>query len=46
MEEIDNIVCYFCGGADCKKEQASSNKNKNAIDGLHSDWITDNILAM
>ncbi|CAD8112680.1 unnamed protein product [Paramecium sonneborni] len=46
IEEIDNFICYFCGGQDCKKEQANSNKNKNAIEGLHSDWITDNILAM
>ncbi|CAD8166500.1 unnamed protein product [Paramecium pentaurelia] len=46
IEQLDNFICYFCGGQDCKKEQAISNKNKNAIDGLHSDWITDDILAM
>ncbi|CAD8202869.1 unnamed protein product [Paramecium octaurelia] len=46
IQELDNFICYFCGGQDCKKEQAASNKNKNAIEGLNSDWITDDILAM
>ena len=39
------FLCHFCGGKNCKKELANKNPHKNAINGLHSDWITDNILA-
>ncbi|TPX55983.1 hypothetical protein PhCBS80983_g04880 [Powellomyces hirtus] len=43
------IHCFFCGGKDCKWENWKpwAEKTKtNAVDGLYSNWITDNILAM
>ncbi|KAI8892218.1 hypothetical protein BC833DRAFT_612366 [Globomyces pollinis-pini] len=45
------IHCFFCGGKECKYENYklwSPDKyaGTNALDGLFSSWITDNILAM
>ncbi|KAJ3159783.1 Protein tyrosine phosphatase domain-containing protein 1 [Geranomyces michiganensis] len=44
------IHCFFCGGKDCKWENwkpwADKPGSNNAIDGLYSNWITPNILAM
>ena len=40
------VLCIFCGGKSCKNENYLLNKKKNAIKGLHSNWITPKILAM
>jgi hypothetical protein len=40
----DKIRCLFCGGASCKHENYKNHKNP-AIVGLHSDYITENIIA-
>lgn len=40
------VLCIFCGGKACKNENYLQNKKKNAIEGLHSNWITPKILAM
>ncbi|KAJ3145919.1 Protein tyrosine phosphatase domain-containing protein 1 [Geranomyces variabilis] len=44
------IHCFFCGGKDCKWENwkpwADKPGANNALDGLYSNWITPNILAM
>jgi protein tyrosine phosphatase domain-containing protein 1 len=36
----------FCGGRTCSKENFRKNPHENAIFGLHSDWITPDVLAM
>ena len=42
----DKIRCFFCGGKNCKYENYLNNiKNNNAIIGLNSNYITDNIIA-
>lgn len=39
-------MCYFCGGKSCKHENWKNNpRNPKGLDGLHSDWITKDILA-
>jgi len=39
-------LCHFCGGKSCKHENWKNNKrNPKGLDGLHCDWIMDNILA-
>lgn len=43
-EKRDKFKCFFCGGAKCKHENYLNNKN-NAIEGLHSNYITTNIIA-
>lgn len=44
---MSKVHCYFCGGADCKYENWKIwVQNPNAFDGVYSNWITDNILAM
>ncbi|KAL2919716.1 hypothetical protein HK105_200630 [Polyrhizophydium stewartii] len=45
------IHCFFCGGKECKYENwrlwtPDKYAGVNAIDGLYSSWITDDILAM
>ncbi|KAI9205161.1 uncharacterized protein BJ171DRAFT_581367 [Polychytrium aggregatum] len=44
------IHCFFCGGKECKYENwrqwTSDPRHPNAIDGLFSNWISPNILAM
>ena len=41
------LICKFCGGPSCPQEDFRTNKiQPNAIEGLHSNWITHNILAM
>ncbi len=40
------FLCRFCGGKTCSKEDPAKNKNPNAFDGLHSNWINDDIIAM
>lgn len=42
----DKIRCFFCGGKNCKYENYLTNiKNNNAIKGLNSNYVTDNIIA-
>ena len=42
----DKLRCFFCGGKNCKHENYLNNKsNNNAIEGLNSNYITDNIIA-
>ena len=42
----DKLRCFFCGGRNCKHENYLNNiSNNNAIDGLNSNFITDNIIA-
>jgi hypothetical protein len=38
------FICRFCGGKSCKSEDWTRHPSP-AIQGLHSDWITDEILA-
>ena len=43
------IHCLFCGGKECKYEKHTHEAwrgQRFAIDGLHSQWITPDILAM
>ena len=41
----DKILFFFCGGKNCKYENYLTNKNKpNAIKGLNSNYITENII--
>lgn len=47
FDEKAIFLCQFCGGDKCDQENYLKNKIlPNAIEGLHSNWITDNILAM
>ena len=42
----DKFICFFCGGKNCKVENYLKNPNKpNAIEGLNSNFITENIIA-
>ena len=42
----DRFICFFCGGKNCKVENYLKNPNKpNAIEGLNSNFITENIIA-
>ena len=42
----DKLRCLFCGGKNCKHENYLTNiKNNNAIRGLNSNYITENIIA-
>ena len=41
----DKIRCFFCGGKNCKHENYLNNKNNNAIEGLNSNYITENVIA-
>ena len=42
----DKFICFFCGGKNCKYENYLTNKNKpNAIKGLNSNFITENVIA-
>ena len=42
----DKFICFFCGGKNCKVENFLKNVNKpNAIHGLNSNFITENIIA-
>ena len=42
----DKLRCFFCGGKNCKHENYLNNKsNNNAIEGLNSNYITENIIA-
>ncbi|EGR33826.1 protein tyrosine phosphatase domain protein 1 protein, partial [Ichthyophthirius multifiliis] len=46
FEKKSKFLCMFCGGKNCPKENYLKNPNINAIEGLHSDWINNDILAM
>ena len=42
----DKFACLFCGGKSCKHEDYHYNlNNNNAIRGLHSNFITENVIA-
>ena len=42
----DKFICFFCGGKNCKVENYLKNPNQpNAIEGLNSNFITENIIA-
>ena len=42
----DKLICYFCGGKDCKYENYLTNKHiPNAIKGLNSNFITENVIV-
>ena len=42
----DKFACLFCGGKSCKHEDYHYNlNNNNAIKGLHSNFITENVIA-
>ena len=41
----DKLRCLFCGGKSCKHENYLNNKHNNAIKGLNSNYITDDIIA-
>ena len=41
----DKLRCFFCNGTKCKHENYLNNKSNNAIKGLHSNFITENIIA-
>ena len=42
----DKLRCIFCGGKKCKHENYKTNmNNNNAIEGLNSNYITENIIA-
>ena len=42
----DKLRCIFCGGKNCKHENYKNNlNNNNAIEGLNSNFITENIIA-
>ena len=42
----DKLRCFFCGGVKCKHENYLYNiENKNAIIGLNSNYITNDIIA-
>ena len=41
----DKLRCFFCNGIKCKHENYLNNKSNNAIKGLHSNFITENIIA-
>ena len=41
-----NLLVFFCGGKACKHEDYHYNlNNNNAILGLHSNFITENVIA-
>lgn len=46
---MGSVHCYFCGGHKCKYENydnwLDAKNSHNAIVGLYSNWVTDNILA-
>ena len=42
----DRFFCFFCGGKNCNDENYLKNPNQpNAIEGLNSNFITENIIA-
>ena len=42
----DKLRCFFCGGLKCKHENYKTNlAYNNAITGLHSNFITDDVIA-
>ena len=42
----DKLRCYFCGGLNCKHENYLNNiENNNAIIGLNSNFITNDVIA-
>mmetsp|Transcript_26595 Transcript_26595/g.61283 ORF Transcript_26595/g.61283 Transcript_26595/m.61283 type:complete len:573 (-) Transcript_26595:259-1977(-) len=40
------VQCRFEGGKGCKHEDYRRQKEESAISGLHSSWVTDDIIAM
>jgi hypothetical protein len=42
--EKTQLHCRFCGGSSCKHEDWTKCTNP-AIKGLHSNWITDHLIA-
>jgi hypothetical protein len=41
-----SIICRFCGGKSCKREDWRKQKETPAIAGLHSTWVSANVLGM
>ena len=44
FREKTKIHCRFCGGKSCKHENWKLCTNP-AIEGLHSNWINENVIA-
>lgn len=44
VENKNSFICRFCGGKSCKHEDWTKCKNP-AIQGLHSNWINEQIIA-
>ena len=44
----EKLRCMFCGGATCRRcgDDVYMQQQNPALIGIHSTWITDNILAM
>jgi hypothetical protein len=40
------IICRFCGGKSCKREDFTKQPDTPAIHGLHSTWVSANVLGM
>lgn len=40
------LICRFCGGKSCKREDWTKQKEVSAVRGLHSTWVTTDLLAM
>ena len=45
-ESKGSVICLFCGGASCKREDWRRQTEPCAIRGLHSSWVTEDVLAM
>eukprot|EP00954_Amorphochlora_amoebiformis_P008726 679501-Amorphochlora_amoeboformis.AAC.1 len=38
IDRPNDLICRFCGGKSCKREDWTRQDGKSAIRGLHSDW--------
>ena len=41
-----SLICRFCGGKSCKREDWTKQEDTSAIQGLHSTWVSANVLGM
>jgi len=41
-----SLICRFCGGKSCKREDWRKQADTPAIAGLHSTWVSANVLGM
>jgi hypothetical protein len=41
-----SLICRFCGGKSCKREDWKTQKDTPAIRGLHSTWVSANVMGM